>query len=78
MKLIIIIFLLFSIPALIFGQEPEIRPVPLDDSAVGFLGMVQDHNGYIWLADNGNGLYKFDGKNKIHYSISKQHTKGSR
>jgi signal transduction histidine kinase/ligand-binding sensor domain-containing protein len=49
------------------GQDPEIKAITFSDPPIGFLGMAQDKYGYIWLSDNGNGLYKYDGNNTIVY-----------
>lgn len=49
------------------AQEIDIKPVSFSDPPVGLLGMAQDRYGYIWMSDNGNGLYKYDGKNTIVY-----------
>lgn len=67
MKKHIYLLIFLFIPTLASAQDAGIMPVDISGSPVGFLGMAQDKYGYIWLADNGAGLYKFDGKNTINY-----------
>ncbi len=50
-----------------WAQEPELKPVTINESLENILGMVQDKYGYIWLADSGNGLFKYDGKKTINF-----------
>jgi len=51
------------------SQEVKITAVPFqfDPSLTNIVGMCQDDNGFIWLADNYNGLTKYDGTNKKYY-----------
>ncbi|WP_373521504.1 two-component regulator propeller domain-containing protein [Aquiflexum sp.] len=51
------------------SQEVKITPVPFqfDPSLTNIVGMCQDENGFIWLADNYNGLVKYDGTNKKYF-----------
>jgi signal transduction histidine kinase/ligand-binding sensor domain-containing protein len=57
------LFIVLFVKAQVFDSKPIFFPV----EPVGFLGMAQDRYGFIWLADNGNGLYKYDGKKTIVY-----------
>jgi len=45
------------------SQKVTITPVPIsaDRSFTNIVGMCQDNKGFIWLADNYNGLLKYDG-----------------
>lgn len=56
-------------PTLCKGQKVSITPVPIssDRSFTNIVGMCQDNKGFIWLADNFNGLLKYDGSNLISY-----------
>lgn len=51
------------------GQEVKITPIPFmfDPSLTNIVGMCQDEMGFIWLADNYNGLVKYDGTTKKYY-----------
>lgn len=51
------------------SQEVKITPVPypLDQFLTNIVGMCQDEDGFIWLADNYNGLIKYDGSSKKYY-----------
>lgn len=66
MRIITLITILLLV-SLLKAQNIDIKPVIFPDDPVGFLGMAQDRYGYIWLADNGNGLFKYDGKKTIIY-----------
>jgi signal transduction histidine kinase/ligand-binding sensor domain-containing protein len=61
--LLVLLFLAFFTKA----QDFDIKPVFFTDAPVGVLGMAQDRYGFVWLADNGNGLYKYDGTKTIVY-----------
>jgi signal transduction histidine kinase/ligand-binding sensor domain-containing protein len=65
MKKILLLIVILKLAA--FGWAQEIKPIYFSDAPIGFLGMAQDSFGYIWLSDNGNGLYKFDGQKAIVY-----------
>lgn len=67
MKRIITLITILLIVTLVKAQDFNTKPVFFSDIPIGFLGMAQDRYGYIWLADNGNGLYKYDGKKTIVY-----------
>jgi ligand-binding sensor domain-containing protein len=62
-------FILATIPFLCKGQEVKITPIhyPLDQFLTNIVGMCQDEEGFIWLADNYNGLIKYDGNSKKYY-----------
>jgi signal transduction histidine kinase/ligand-binding sensor domain-containing protein/DNA-binding response OmpR family regulator len=62
-------FGLITISFLSKGQEVRITPIPFtfDPSLTNIVGMCQDDKGFIWLADNYNGLIKYDGTNKKYY-----------
>lgn len=51
------------------SQEVKISPIPysLDQYLTNIVGMCQDEDGFIWLADNYNGLIKYDGSYKKYY-----------
>ncbi len=48
------------------SQEVKITPIPytFDPALTNIVGMSQDTDGFIWLADNYNGLAKYDGTKK--------------
>ncbi|MCH6235743.1 hybrid sensor histidine kinase/response regulator transcription factor [Cognataquiflexum rubidum] len=62
-------FILVHISFLCRGQEVKITPIPypLDQFLTNIVGMCQDEEGFIWLADNYNGLIKYDGSSKKLY-----------
>jgi ligand-binding sensor domain-containing protein len=62
-------FILVHISFLCKGQEVKITPIPypLDQFLTNIVGMCQDEEGFIWLADNYNGLIKYDGSSKKFY-----------
>lgn len=45
------------------GQDVSITPVPLpvDRFLTNIVGICQDSQGFIWLADNFKGLMRYDG-----------------
>lgn len=51
------------------SQEITITPIPypLDQFLTNIVGMSQDEKGFIWLADNYNGLIRYDGTHKKYY-----------
>ncbi|OOG70572.1 hypothetical protein B0E43_18420 [Algoriphagus sp. A40] len=51
------------------GQEVKITPIPypLDQFLTNIVGMCQDEEGFIWLADNYNGLIRYDGSTKKYF-----------
>lgn len=51
------------------GQEVTFTPVPIsiDRSFTNIVGMCQDKEGFLWLADNYNGLLKYDGSRLVSY-----------
>ncbi len=65
-----LIFLCATLPG--NSQQLTIAPVPLPDLNLGpnqsILGMCQDNNGFIWMATNGSGLYKYDGNQLKNYT----------
>ncbi len=52
-----------------FSQEPIFNRVsPPEGGSWGIIsGITQDPQGYMWITINGNGLYKYDGYQFIHY-----------
>ncbi len=55
------------------AQQLEITSVPFQyrDNPSSINGMAQDNNGYIWMVDISNGVFKYDGTSLIQYeSIS--------
>ncbi len=48
-------------------QSLKISPLPFEGNAIGILGMAQDEQGYVWMTDNGNGLYKYGVGVEEHY-----------
>jgi signal transduction histidine kinase/ligand-binding sensor domain-containing protein/DNA-binding response OmpR family regulator len=64
------LFLIFtSISFLCKSQEIKITPIPFtfDPAYTNIVGMCQDEDGFIWLADNYNGLTKYDGTSKKYF-----------
>ena len=51
------------LPVIGFSQQPTVSTVhfPGDQTISGIVGMTQDINGFIWIADNNLGLFKYDG-----------------
>ncbi|MEP7321527.1 MAG: two-component regulator propeller domain-containing protein [Saprospiraceae bacterium] len=51
------------------SQQVSITPVPIsvDRTFTNIVGMCQDNKGFLWLADNYNGLLRYDGSNLISY-----------
>jgi ligand-binding sensor domain-containing protein len=68
LKILAAIILILA-PALSKSQKVSIKPVPIsaDRSFTNIVGMCQDDKGFIWLADNYNGLLRYDGSNLISY-----------
>lgn len=65
-----LLFFIFTTTSFLCNsQEVKITAVPFqfDPSLTNIVGMCQDENGFIWLADNYNGLTKYDGTNKKYY-----------
>lgn len=62
-------FILVHISFLCRGQEVRITPIPFtfDPSLTNIVGMCQDDKGFIWMADNYNGLVKYDGTKKKYF-----------
>jgi signal transduction histidine kinase/ligand-binding sensor domain-containing protein/DNA-binding response OmpR family regulator len=62
-------YILFIHPFFAESQDVKITPIPFtfDPSLTNIVGMCQDDKGFIWLADNYNGLVKYDGTNKKYY-----------
>ncbi len=54
------------------GRQVSIKPVPLPginlNIGASITSMCQDKNGFIWLATNGNGIYKYDGRSLIRFT----------
>lgn len=65
----LLLFIFITTSFLCKSQEVKITSVPFqfDPSLTNIVGMCQDDNGFIWLADNYNGLTKYDGTNKKYY-----------
>ncbi|MCB0775937.1 MAG: hypothetical protein KDB99_06385, partial [Chitinophagaceae bacterium] len=61
-QLPVVLLMLFACLTTI-GQKPEITPVPFPykEFPTLIIGMAQDARGYIWLADNSQGLFRYDG-----------------
>lgn len=59
--------LLLSFPGK--SQQVSITAIPIsvDRSFTNIVGMCQDNKGFLWLADNYNGLLRYDGSNLISY-----------
>ncbi len=57
------------LPLFCICQQVEITNVnfPPNSGMTDINGLAQDNNGYIWIADGNNGLYKYDGVNLISY-----------
>ena len=55
----------------IVGKSQQVTitsvPIPVDRTFTNIVGMCQDKEGFIWLADNYNGLLRYDGTNFISY-----------
>ncbi len=51
------------------GQQPSITAAhfPDDQTITNIVGLTQDINGFIWIADNNNGLFKYDGNHLRSY-----------
>lgn len=64
---LLIIFTLYG--DLIQSQKISIVPIPVpsDQSFTNIVGMCQDKNGFVWLADNFAGLYRYDGSDLKSY-----------
>lgn len=62
-------FIFITYSFLAKSQDVKITPIPFifDPSLTNIVGMCQDDMGFIWLADNYNGLLKYDGMNKKYY-----------
>ncbi len=62
----------FLISSIGQGQEVKITSVPIavDRSFTNIVGMCQDRNDFLWLADNYNGLYRYDGNQLTSYKSS--------
>ena len=54
----------FSVQSLLFAQNQELRQFSVEDGLPQsqVYDMVQDHQGYLWLATQGGGLARFNGK----------------
>ncbi len=63
-----LVFLFTSLPFFSKSQEITITPLlyPLDQNT-NIVAMCQDQIGFIWLADNFNGLIRYDGSEKKYY-----------
>ncbi|MES2796861.1 MAG: two-component regulator propeller domain-containing protein [Bacteroidota bacterium] len=62
-------FILLLAPIISKSQQVSFSPVPItvDRAFTNIVGMCQDKNGFIWLADNYNGLLKYDGSRLVSY-----------
>jgi signal transduction histidine kinase/ligand-binding sensor domain-containing protein/DNA-binding response OmpR family regulator len=62
-------FIFITISFLCKSQDVKITPIPFtfDPAYTNIVGMCQDENGFIWLADNYNGLTKYDGTSKKYF-----------
>lgn len=65
----LLLFIFTTASFLCKSQEVKITavPFPFDPSLTNIVGMCQDDTGFIWLADNYNGLVKYDGTNKKYF-----------
>jgi ligand-binding sensor domain-containing protein len=57
------------LPFIGYAQDIHFEPVQGFSDEVGFtvIGMAQDINGYLWIATQGNGLFKYDGDQYTNY-----------
>ncbi|CAN5452472.1 sensor histidine kinase [soil metagenome] len=62
-------FSLLLLSILSKSQQVSITSIPIsvDRSFTNIVGMCQDNKGFLWLADNYNGLLRYDGSNLISY-----------
>ncbi|SMD42762.1 Signal transduction histidine kinase [Aquiflexum balticum DSM 16537] len=62
-------FIFITISFLCKSQEVKITTIPhiFDPNRTNIMGMCQDDMGFIWLADNHNGLVRYDGTNKKYF-----------
>ncbi|HMG66178.1 MAG TPA: two-component regulator propeller domain-containing protein, partial [Chitinophagaceae bacterium] len=62
-------YALFLLPLFSFSQQPSVTPAyfPDDLTFTNIVGMAQDNKGFIWIADNSSGLFKYDGTHIISY-----------
>jgi len=62
-------FIFITYSFLAKSQDVKITPIPFtfDPAYTNIVGMCQDENGFIWLADNYNGLTKYDGTSKKYF-----------
>ncbi len=56
-------------PLFSISQQVSITPahLPGDQTISNIVGLTQDINGFIWIADNNNGLFKYDGNHLTSY-----------
>ena len=69
--------LIFTLaPSLSKSQKVTITSVPIsvDRSFTNIVGMCQDNKGFLWLADNYNGLLRYDGSELISYKSNPRNT----
>lgn len=68
----ILFFLLYSFSA-VYSQNPVVEQMSTASSLpdVEFYDIAEDNQNYIWLAAN-KGLYRYNGKNYIHFSHPQQ------
>ena len=61
--------ILILLPILSKSQPVSITSIPIsvDKTFTNIVGMCQDNKGFLWLADNYNGLLRYDGSNLISY-----------
>lgn len=62
-------FIFFIYSFICKSQEVKITTIPhiFDPNHTNIIGMCQDEMGFIWLADNYNGLVRYDGTNKKYF-----------
>ncbi|MEM6516261.1 MAG: two-component regulator propeller domain-containing protein [Bacteroidota bacterium] len=67
-----VLFLILGIPLILVAQNQQLRQFSLEEGLPQsqVFDMVQDGKGYLWLATQGGGLARFDGRNFKIYNIN--------
>ena len=62
-------YALLLLPLFSISQQVSITPAhfPGDQTISNIVGLTQDINGFIWIADANNGLFKYDGNHLTSY-----------
>ena len=65
---LVISILFFYLPGVI-AQQISFNPINYkpEKSTSSFLGITQDHEGYIWISSNGGGIFRYDGREFVNY-----------